>query len=252
MANDEISDDLLERYRNVGAATVFGGARRWGFEPCLMGGVSTFRPDTRLAARARTLRFVPYRTDILEETRRGEDSPEYQAAGSCGPGDVLVCDALGMPYAGIGGDVKLLQLKMVGAEGVVTDGAVRDMDTVLSYGYAIFAGGRTPGTGQPYIEPYQANVTIQCGGVLVRPGDLVVGDNDGVVVVPKRAAAEIIEWVEEHEEAEEEIKSMIQADNVAPGRYYNEATFEKLIQRRRGSSKPCYAGCSVKVFLASW
>ena len=105
MPDDELSDELLQRYRNVGVATVFSGARRWGFEPCLMKGVATFTPGARLAARARTLRFVPYRADILAETRRGEDSPEYQAAGSCGPGDVLVCDALGLPYGGVGGVV---------------------------------------------------------------------------------------------------------------------------------------------------
>ena len=203
MAGQAISQDLLERYKKVTVATVYGGVRRLGYEPCFMRGIRAFTPGAHLVGRARTLRFIPPRPDIMKETHRGEDSPEYRAMGSCGPGDVLVCDAMGRKYAAIGGDVKLLQLKMVGAEGVVTDGAVRDLDTVRGYGLKLFAGGRTPTGGAPEVDPYEDNVTIQCAGVAVRPGDLIVGDDDGVVVVPEQVAEEVIEWVEEHEQVEE-------------------------------------------------
>jgi regulator of RNase E activity RraA len=63
-------------------------------------------------------------------------------------------------------------------------------------------------------------VDIQCGGVLVRPGDVLVGDDDGVVVVPSWFAAECVEIVEDHEAVEAYIKEKIQAENVRPGRYY--------------------------------
>ena len=201
-----------------------------GYEPCFMRGVRAFTPGQHLAGRAKTLRFVPPRPNIREETGPGEQSPEYQAMGSCGPGDVIVMDALGKPYASIGGDVKLLHLKMAGAEGLVTDGAIRDLDAVRSYEYKLFAGGRTAGAGD--IWPYEANVTIQCGGVAVRPGDVIVGDDDGVVVVARRIAAGVIEWAEEHEEAEEHIKDLIEREKVAPGRYYNQETFQRLHEER--------------------
>ena len=139
---------------------------------------------------------------------------------SCGPGDVLVCDALGKRYAAIAGDVKLLQLKMVGAEGLVTDGGIRDLEIVKSYGLQVYARDRTPTGGGPHIEPFEENVTIQCGGVAVRPGDLVAGDDDGVVVVPNPIATQVLEWAEEHEGVEEYIKGLIEAENVTPGKYY--------------------------------
>ena len=220
MISQEISQSLLDRYKKVTSATVYGGVRRLGFEPCFMRGVQAFTPGKMLVARARTLRFIPPRPDIMAEVHRGEDSPEYRAMGACGPGDALVCDAMGRRYAAIGGDVKLLQLKMVGAEGVVCDGGIRDLDIVRGYGLAVFAGDRTPMGGADEVDPFEDNVTIQCGGVAVRPGDLVVGDDDGVVVVPKQAAEDVIDWVEEHEAVEEYIKGLIEHENVAPGKYY--------------------------------
>lgn len=185
-----------------------------------MEGVHSFTPGSKMIGRARTLRFIPPRPDIVSETRLSEDSPEYRAMASCGSGDVLVCDALGKRYAAIAGDVKLLQLKMLGEEGVVTDGAIRDLDIVRNYGLKVFAQGRTPTGGAPYIEPFEANSTIQCGGVAVRPGDIIAADDDGVVVIPIAISREVLQWAEEHEQVEEYIKGRIEAENVNPGKYY--------------------------------
>ena len=155
---------------------------------------------------------------------------------SCQKGEVLVCDAMGVQYGSIGGDVKLLQLKMVGAAGVVTDGAIRDLDVVKTYGLAVFAQDRTLSGGpQEGVMPYQENVTVACGGVAVRPGDLIVGDDDGVVVVARSIILDVLEWAEDHEISEEYIKERIQIENVAPGKYYNPETFKRLTQERQQS-----------------
>lgn len=233
LADQQVSYDILERYRKVGTATVYSGVNRLGFGLSVMCGVSNFTPGKRLAGRAKTLRFVPPRTDIKEEAARGRESAEYRAMGSCGPGDVLVCDGLGKTTAAVGGDIKLLQLKLVGAEGLVTDASVRDMNAITAYGYAVFTGGRTPATGPPQIAPHEDNVVIQCGGVAVRPGDVIVGDDDGVVVVPSGVATDVIEWCEEHEEAEEYIKDLIVKENVSPGNHYTSDTFKRFHQERR-------------------
>ena len=234
MADEKISDEILERYKKVAVATVYGGVRRLGYEPCFMRDITNFTPGETLVGRARTLRFIPPRPDIMKEVHNGEDSPEYRAMGSCGPGDVLVCDAMGRKYAAIGGDVKLLQLKMVGAEGLVTDGAIRDLDVVKEYGLKIFAQGRTPTGGAPEVDSFEANGTIGCGGVAVRPGDLIVAGDDGVVVVARQIAAEVIDWVEEHEQAEEYVKGLIEKEGVAPGKYY--PISEETVRRSRESS----------------
>ena len=227
-----IQESVIIRYKKVASATVYSAVRRLGYEPCFMRGVESFTPGLTLVGPAKTLRFVPPRKDIMEKTHIGEKSPEYIAMGSCEPGDVLVVDGLGKKYAAIGGDVKLLQLKMRKASGLVTDASIRDLD----YGLAIFAGGRTPMGGADEIDPFEANVTIQCGGVAVRPGDLVMADDDGVVIVPACIIEEVIDWVEEHEEVEEWIKTLIEKENVAPGKYYP-PTEETIRQYRKTLGK---------------
>ena len=194
-----VSDEILARYRKVAVATIYSAVRELGgYEPCFMRGVKAYTSqktdNDRLAGRAKTLRFVPPRKDIKMDTQSGEQSPEYIAMGSCGPGDVAIFDAMGRNEASIGGDVKLIQLKNQGAEGLVTDGSLRDINAVKPYGFKLFAAGNTARVGEPDVWPYEANGVIQCGGVTVRPGDVIVGDDDGVVVVPERVAEEIIEW----------------------------------------------------------
>jgi regulator of RNase E activity RraA len=82
----------------------------------------------------------------------------------------------------------------------------------------------------------EVNVDIQCAGVLVRPGDVLVGDNDGVIVVPAAMAEEIVEWAEVHEEAEEIVKARIEAERCVPGLHYppTEELKDEIRRRRRG------------------
>ncbi len=215
----ELPQDILDRFKKVSTATVYSGVRRKGSPKCFMENVYPMTPGQRIAGRARTIRCLPPRPDLNSEVQLGENSPEYEAMSLCGPGDVLVVDAMNIPYATILGDVKLVQLQMQRADGFVTDGAIRDLDVVKTYGFAIFAQRRTP-TAVEYAIGYEGNVAIQCAGVLVRPGDIIVGDDDGIVVVPTYMAEEVIAWVEEHEEAEEYVKAKILAEGCRPGRYY--------------------------------
>ena len=97
---------------------------------------------------------------------------------------MAIFDARGRNEASIGGDVTLIQLKNQGAEGLVTDDSICDINAVKPYGFKLFAAGNTARVGEPDVWPYEANGVIQCGGVTVRPGDVIVGDDDGVVVVP--------------------------------------------------------------------
>ena len=244
MDNNEVSDEILERYKHMVAATVYSALSRMGYENCIIEGVKPFTPGQKLVSRARTLRYLPIRPDLVAEVRGGQpgmvepnnpDSPEYVAMGSCGPGYTLVVDAMGKPAANIG-DVKSIQLKMVNADGFITDGYIRDLDPILGYGFVIYAGGRTPKAARGVMTEYAANVDIQCGGTLVRPGDLIIGDDDGVVVVPKHMAVPVIEWAEEHEAAEKYVLELVQKEGVPPGTYYPPTDEFKARMRRERSS----------------
>jgi regulator of RNase E activity RraA len=234
LADQDVTDDVLERFKKVGISTVYSGVSRHGYNLCFMWGVKSFTPGQRLVGRARTVRYVTARPDLAEETSRGEDSPEYRAMGSCGPGDVLVAGANGFADSAIGGDMVLLHLKIVGAAGVVTDAGIRDMPAVVAYDYGVFAGASTPGSRPLRLVSHEDNVDVVCGGITVRPGDIIVAEDGDIVCVPRQHAEEVIDWVEEHEELEEIVKAMILRDGCAPGRYYNAETFERVARERRG------------------
>ena len=188
-----------------------------------------------MAGRAVTLRFVPHRPDLFSDKPKGEDSAEYVAIELCGPGEVLVIDALRWQYSSIGGDIKFLRLMQRKAGGLVTDGGVRDSVVLKNYGFPVFSASTTAKQGPGDFWPWQVNDAIQCGGVLVRPGDAIVGDDDGVVVVPRSEVNEIIEIAHQREEVEEVIKKQLEIEQCSPGKYYpfNENTW-KLYEEKTG------------------
>ena len=121
----------------------------------------------------------------------------------------------------------------------VIDGAIRDLDVVLDedYGLTVYARARSF-HGNPETRAAEENVQIQCGGALVRPGDVLVGDGDGVLVVPSWMAQAVLDWAIEHEGVENYIKEKIRAEGVRPGKYYPPTEEMKaelqLVQAERG------------------
>lgn len=232
-----VPQSVLDGFKKLPVATVYGAVRNMGSEWCVMEDVRPFTPGRRLAARARTLRFLPLRPDIRAEVMRGEDSPEYLAMERCGPGDVLVADIMGKRWSVIGGDVKLVQLAMNDADGLVCDGAIRDLGVLEeeSYDLIVYAKERSIYGGVGCV-PAEENIDIQCAQVLVRPGDVLVGDDDGVVVVPSWMAEEVLERATEHEEVENYIKEKIKKEKVRPGKYYppGPETFEEYRRLKAG------------------
>ena len=227
----EVSQEVLDGFKTIPTATVYGAVRHFGSTYTVCEGLKNFTPGERLAARARTLRFLPPRADIISEKATGENAVEYEAMARCGPGDVLVADISGSSRDVVAGDVKLLQLAMNNADGVVIDGCIRDLDIIIDEGYdlAVYAKGRSF-HGNTWFTPAEENVQVNCGGALVRPGDVLVGDNDGVLVVPSWMAEAALEWAVEHEDAENYVKEKIRAEGVRPGRYYppTEETIEEM------------------------
>ncbi len=219
----EVPQSVLDRFKKLPVATVWHIVHSYADVPLpYMDNVRPFTPGKRLAARARTMRYLPPRPDLAAQTPGGEEAIDYRAMSRCGPGDVLVVDIMGNASAAVFGDVKGLQLRMNNADGVVCDGGIRDLDIMVEeeYGLIIYARDRTPYGGGPWAFPAEENGDIQCGGALVRPGDVLVGDDDGVVVVPSWFAEECVELTEVYETAEGLAKERILAEKVVPGRHY--------------------------------
>ena len=234
-SNGQVSDDILRRFEKVSLQSCTGGlgyitrqeaagknadtSSSW--VNCYMKNIRPLTPGRKIAARARTLSFLPPRPDLAAELRRGENSPEFEAMETCGPGDILVVDVNRMSDIGILGNMKTRRLWARGATGLITDASVRDLDKIRDeYGLAVFGAGRSAITGLSGSPFHEANVPISCDGVLVVPGDVMVADDDGVVVIPQQLAEQVIDWIEEHDEVEDLIAQMVDEQDVSPGRFY--------------------------------
>ena len=131
-----------------------------------------------------------------------------------GEGDVIVVDACGDTETSIWGGLMAGLCQQKGVVGAVVDGAIRDTDEIKALGFPICTRAIVPrSTHSPYsgrMEPIEVNVPITCGGVLVNPGDIVLADEIGVVVVPQEEAGEVLERARTQAAQEEETRKRIQ------------------------------------------
>jgi len=129
------------------------------------------------------------------------------------PDDVIVVDACGETETSIWGGLMSALCLQRGVAGAVVDGAIRDIDEIRDLAFPIFSKAVVPrSTHSPYsgrLEPIEVNVTITCGGSLVQPGDIVLGDEIGVVAVPREEAAEVLSGAQDQAEREDETRRLI-------------------------------------------
>lgn len=158
--------------------------------------------ETRFVGPALTVRLEP-----------GNQVDCLDALDVAQPGDVIVVDAAGETETSIWGGLMSGLCLMKGVVGAVVDGGIRDTDETRDLGFQIFSKSIVPrSTHSPYsglTEPIEINVPIQCAGQLVNPGDLVLGDEIGVVVVPLESAAEVLKAAQEQAEMEERTRAKI-------------------------------------------
>jgi len=204
----ELDDALRADLASVGTATLSSQLRKRGYDDVSIDGVRTNQAGAHLVGVARTLRFIPFRPDLFE-THGGGHNAQKQAFDSLRAGEVLVIDARGETGTGTVGDILALRAVRLGAAGVVTDGGVRDYSTVADLGIPVFSAGPHPAVlGRRHV-PWETDVTIACGGAAVQPGDVIVGDDDGVLVIPPALVREVVADAIEQEREERFIAEQV-------------------------------------------
>ncbi len=197
--------ELVDRLQGIGSATASGELVKLGIrDPYILGPLPRLE-GASIVGPAITLQFLPKREDLH---RAGEYvDPEKQlhrhALYHTQPGDIVVVDARGNMSSGVFGDMMLTFFKGRGGAGVVVDGCIRDYPNVKQLGLPLWTRGFTPNFHvQTNIWPVAVNVSIACGGSLVMPGDIIIADDDGAVVVPIDLAPELAKMAGEHAEWE--------------------------------------------------
>jgi len=186
---------LRESLSTIDVGTIIYVLQRAGYFHCFMPITPVTPGATRFVGFARTLRTEPAREDMLAQ-RRGapkSEDPHRIAIDELGSGEVLVVAARGNLDAGVAGDLLVQRIGVLGGAGLVTDGCVRDLSAIRDVGLPVFANGAHAATFPTSHLAVDVNVPVGCGGVLVVPGDLLVGDDEGIAVVPAALIDSIVE-----------------------------------------------------------
>lgn len=215
------SKDIIEKLRGVSCASlwnILGDAYNMKHINPLFG-------DCKVVGPAVTIKYseidptVTAEKMMLEYERFG--NPMHRLADKIQAGDVVVGAALGHVYAGIFGDCLATAFKAKGAIALVSDGSIRDSSGIREVDIPVFS--RSPPTPHSSrgggIFPIEENAVVECDGVRVRPGDIIVGDGDGIVVVPREWAAEVAEKAEAKEKLEALSKKLLMEGKPLPDCY---------------------------------
>jgi 2-keto-4-pentenoate hydratase/2-oxohepta-3-ene-1,7-dioic acid hydratase in catechol pathway/regulator of RNase E activity RraA len=213
-----LTDHLKARINSVGTATLSAQLRRLGYNNVSIDGLHSTRPGTRLLGVARTLRFIPNREDLFE-SHGGGFNAQKRAFDTLGVDDVLVIEARGETGTGTVGDILALRAQVRGAAGIVTDGGVRDVVAVAALDIPTYYANAHPAVlGRRHV-PWDTDLTIACGGAAVQVGDIIVGDADGLLVIPPMLVEAVVDGAIEQERQESFIAEMVAAGESVDGLY---------------------------------
>lgn len=215
-----IAQEILAQLLRPSTATLTTILNRHGLWNTFMHHVSPLKPGMKMVGAAFTLRYIPAREDLdATGTVDNLTDPQRIAIEKIGPGEVLVIDARGDTRAGTLGAILATRMHVRGAAGIVSDGAYRDSPVIAEIGLPAYAAAMNARTNKTIHHPVDIQQPIACGGVAVFPGDIIVGDGEGVVVIPRHLAAEVAEQAVAQEEKEDFIMEKVRGGASIVGTY---------------------------------
>ena len=230
----KISRETLDLLLIPSTATLTSVLRQHGITQTFMHGVAPLRPNMKMAGPAFTLRYLPMREDLDPGTVDNLKDVQRVGIEQIDEGEVFVIDARGDTRAGTMGSILATRLHCRGAAGIVTDGAYRDSPVIAELGIAAYASAMNAHTNKTIHHPSEIQVPIACGDVAVYPGDIIVGDEEGVVVVPAHLAEQVAQTATEMEEKEVFITEKIQSGASIVGVYPpDEKTLDEFEEWKR-------------------
>jgi regulator of RNase E activity RraA len=211
------SYDVLRR---VTTATITTMLLKKGIRHCWLKGAMPLAPTgKRLVGPAFTLRFVPVREDLATPESWGKPISTRAAIEAMPEGCIAVADAMGVTTAGIFGDILVMRMARRGVTALVTDGVIRDKAGCLKADLPIFCQGTAAPASVNGLTFVGWNEPIACGGCAIFPGDLIVADDDGAVVIPQALIDFVTTEGEEHELSETWVVSEVERGVPLPGLY---------------------------------
>ncbi len=221
MTNAEITDEARELYARASTASLTAQLIKRGLRTRGISNIAPVNPATpRLFGPAYTLRYIPMREDLATgEAMADPENPQRKSIELVPPGHVLIVDTQGMDVSGTFGDILIARLQMRGVAGVVSDGPMRDIAELKKMDFPVFARGNAAPPSYASMIAADAQIPIGCGGVAVFPGDIVIGDADGVVILPAAIAQEVARNAVEQDQLEAYVRMRVEGGDSIVGVY---------------------------------
>jgi len=216
-----VSEQTKQLLKSVSTASLSTLLFKRGLRNTWLNGVGRMSAaKAHMVCEAFTLRNIPSREDIDQASIfQNPEHPQRKAYDNVPAGHVLVIDCRGDTRAASGGGILTTRLKMRGAAGLVSDGCLRDSEEIGQLDFPVFCAGPAAPLNLARHHAMDINVPIGCGGVAIYPGDIVVGDADGVVVIPRELAADVAAEAVEMEKFERYVMLEIQSGQPVIGTY---------------------------------
>ncbi|QHK19031.1 fumarylacetoacetate hydrolase family protein [Pseudarthrobacter psychrotolerans] len=231
-----LTPELKAKLESVCTATLSSQLRKRGLNNVSIDGLTSTRPEKRIVGLARTLRYVPNREDLFK-THGGGFNAQKQAIDSVNEGEILVMEARGEKGTGTIGDILALRAQVRGAAAIITDGGVRDFAAVAAMEMPTYYANPHPAVlGRRHI-PWDTDITIACGGTTVQPGDIIVADSDGILVIPPALAEELADDSIIQEREETFIAEMVAQGHSVDGLYPMNAEWQARYKERASAKE---------------
>ena len=216
-----LSDETRKKLGSCSSATLSTQLFKRGFRNQVLQGVTRLTPKApTMVGEAFTLRNIPAREDLDHiGVYDDHDHPQRKAIEIAPPGSVLVIDCREDARSASAGGILLRRLEVRGVAGMVTDGGLRDTPEIAQRKFPVYCKAPSAPISLITQHAVEFDVPIACGGVAVYPGDVMVGDGEGVIVIPRGIADEVAADTWEQEQLEEFVQQEIAAGRPLPGTY---------------------------------
>jgi 5-oxopent-3-ene-1,2,5-tricarboxylate decarboxylase/2-hydroxyhepta-2,4-diene-1,7-dioate isomerase len=205
-----LSEQTRSQLKAVTTSTLAGVLAKKGYHGLFLSGVHRVAGNEPMIGLALTLRLLPARPDCDFAPSQNAVNPQRVAVEGVFSGDVLVVDARGSHLSGVLGDVLATRVAVLGGAGILTDGGMRDVAQLGPVGIPIYCA-LTHGAASPVAHTYaDVNLPVSCAGARVNPGDVIVGDADGAVVIPRQIAEDVAQSAFDQEQMESWVLQRIQ------------------------------------------
>ena len=196
--------DLIQALKKMDTASISDAMDKLGI-PCGLLGIQAVVEGNKICGDAFTVHYIPCGMD---KGNVGDFIDDVK------PGQVVVIDNGGRTYCTVWGDIMTYTAKTKGIEGTLIDGVCRDVNGIKELNYGIYTKGKYMVTGKERVTVDSVNIPVAISGVQVRPGDIILGDDSGALVIPQEKAEEVLAVAQHIEEVEQKIIAEVKAGST--------------------------------------